>query len=87
MNCFVTFIFYRMGLFIETFSYLDHTGYVVCELISEEYWWNYVDMGKSVRSVPICQTQITLHRDGISLMPAWRERRRRLCCLEIIDLK
>jgi hypothetical protein len=55
----VTLVFYRMGLFSDTLSCLDYTGSVVCELISEERWWNYVDRGKLVKSVPILQTQIT----------------------------
>jgi hypothetical protein len=59
MNCCLTFIFYRMGLFIDTLSCLDYTESVICELISEENLWNYVDKGKSVKSVPISQTQIT----------------------------
>jgi len=42
MNCYVTLIFYRMGLFNDTLSCLDYTESVVCELISEENWWNYV---------------------------------------------
>ena len=48
-----------MGLFDDTLSSLHYTGSVVCELVSEEHWWNYVDRGKSVKSVPIRQTQIT----------------------------
>ena len=59
MNCSVTLVFYRMGLFNETLSCFDYTGSIVCELISEGHWWNYVDEGKSVRSVTIRQTQIT----------------------------
>jgi hypothetical protein len=44
-------LYCRRGLFNDIRSCLDYTAAVVCELMSEEHWWNYVDRGESVKSV------------------------------------